>query len=248
MLLAPSQPLSAPHSQRPVQWRSAAAELAACRTADFFFSRETASHCLTSFRGRKKKTELQLRRASPPPPRPRPETTQPLLCNANWPLFLRCPFAVPPLSSSLPLFLSSSRPPSTMFRPRLRAPAALGGSIGSRPAAQSALAPLSQSAMPASARRNGRRSIHHMPISRHDPRVGVPNLLSAEGYDLAWTQHMMLMLNRLNQLVTGESVFCVAMSLSKLPCFFFPPLTFFFFLPPPHRHRLRGPRPQEHCH
>jgi superoxide dismutase, Fe-Mn family len=44
-----------------------------------------------------------------------------------------------------------------------------------------------------------------MPISRHDARVGVPNLLSAEGFDLAWTQHMTLTLNRLNQLVAGES-------------------------------------------
>ncbi|CAK7215859.1 hypothetical protein SCUCBS95973_002625 [Sporothrix curviconia] len=89
-----------------------------------------------------------------------------------------------------------------MFRPRLRA---LGGSIGGigshggRQSAQSALAPLSQSAQAVPRR----RLIHHMPISRHDPRVGVPNLLSAEGYDLAWTQHMALMLNRLNQLVTG---------------------------------------------
>ncbi|CAK7197490.1 hypothetical protein SEUCBS139899_000137 [Sporothrix eucalyptigena] len=86
-----------------------------------------------------------------------------------------------------------------MFRPRIRAPAALGTSIsnGSRQTAQSALAPLSQTRLPS------RRSLHHMPISRHDVRVGVPNLLSAEGYDLAWTQHMTLMLNRLNQLVTG---------------------------------------------
>lgn len=43
-----------------------------------------------------------------------------------------------------------------------------------------------------------------MPVSRHDERVGVPNLLSPEGYDLAWTQHMALMLNRLNQLVAGK--------------------------------------------
>ncbi|CAK7264507.1 hypothetical protein SEPCBS119000_001023 [Sporothrix epigloea] len=92
-----------------------------------------------------------------------------------------------------------------MFRPRLRAPAALGGStsgssIISRQSAQSVFAPLSQSvlASPPSC-----RSLHSMPISRHDPLVGVPNLLSAEGYDLAWTQHMTLMLNRLNQMVTG---------------------------------------------
>ncbi|CAK7235245.1 hypothetical protein SBRCBS47491_009228 [Sporothrix bragantina] len=91
-----------------------------------------------------------------------------------------------------------------MFRPRLRAPAALGGSIGSnggRQSAQSALAPLSQSVLFSAS--SSRRSIHHLPISRHDARVGVPNLLSAEGFDLAWTQHMTLMLNRLNQLVTG---------------------------------------------
>ncbi|EFX03553.1 superoxide dismutase [Grosmannia clavigera kw1407] len=42
-----------------------------------------------------------------------------------------------------------------------------------------------------------------MPKSRHDVRVGVPHLLSAEGFDLAWSQHMTLMLARLNQLVAG---------------------------------------------
>lgn len=95
-----------------------------------------------------------------------------------------------------------------MFRPRLRTPAALGGnsiisisssgasSLLARQSAQSALAPLSQA----------RRSIHLLPVSRHDPYVGVPSLLSAEGYDLAWTQQMTLMLNRLNQLTAGESL------------------------------------------
>ncbi|ERS95576.1 superoxide dismutase, Fe-Mn family [Sporothrix schenckii 1099-18] len=92
-----------------------------------------------------------------------------------------------------------------MFRPRLRAPAALGGNITissssgasmlARRPAQSALAPIAQA----------RRSIHHLPVSRHDARVGVPNLLSAEGFDLAWTQHMTLMLNRLNQLAAGTT-------------------------------------------
>ncbi|CAK7564733.1 MAG: hypothetical protein SEPTF4163_002632 [Sporothrix epigloea] len=90
-----------------------------------------------------------------------------------------------------------------MFCPRLRTPAALGGhasKISSRQSAQSALTPLSQSVLAFQCRN---RSLHSMPISRHDALVGVPNLLSAEGYDLAWTQHMALMLKRLNQMVTG---------------------------------------------
>ncbi|KAL1896611.1 hypothetical protein Sste5346_004646 [Sporothrix stenoceras] len=89
-----------------------------------------------------------------------------------------------------------------MFRPRLRTPAAFGGIISSgassllaRQSAQTALAPLSQALRS--------RSIHNLPVSRHDAYAGVPNLLSAEGYDLAWTQHMSLMLNRLNQLTAG---------------------------------------------
>lgn len=104
-----------------------------------------------------------------------------------------------------------------MFRPRLRAPAALGNSCSSslgggassllaRRTAQSAVASLSQQQHPRpSSAPSVRRSIHHLPISRHDVRVGVPNLLSAEGFDLAWTQHMTLVLGRLNQLVTGAS-------------------------------------------
>ncbi|KAJ9133986.1 hypothetical protein NKR23_g10403 [Pleurostoma richardsiae] len=68
-----------------------------------------------------------------------------------------------------------------MFRPRLRIPRAAAGFA--RP-------PL-------------RRSMHHLPPLPHDFREGVPGLLSAEGFDMAWTQHMTLMLEKLNALIAG---------------------------------------------
>ncbi|OAA68627.1 superoxide dismutase [Niveomyces insectorum RCEF 264] len=101
-----------------------------------------------------------------------------------------------------------------MFRPtRLRAPSSLSGATLARrpqgqqqqflaqpspPHAPTAAATVAVAALPGS-----RRRIHHMPISRHKAHVGVPNLLSPEGFDMAWTQHMSLMLARLNQLVAG---------------------------------------------
>ncbi|TPX11249.1 uncharacterized protein E0L32_001067 [Thyridium curvatum] len=64
-----------------------------------------------------------------------------------------------------------------MLRPRLRIPRA---------------------AVPVAVRPAARRSMHHMPPLPHDFREGVPGLLSAEGFDMAWTQHMTLMLDKLN--------------------------------------------------
>lgn len=81
-----------------------------------------------------------------------------------------------------------------MFRPRLRVPSSLGAAARSLPLV---------STQPAAAQAWSCRRIHHLPYSRHNPQLGVPGLLSAEGYDIAWTQHMDLMLKRLNQLVTG---------------------------------------------
>jgi superoxide dismutase, Fe-Mn family len=49
-----------------------------------------------------------------------------------------------------------------------------------------------------------RRSIHHLPPLPNDFREGVPGLLSAEGFDMAWTQYMTLMLDKLNALTAGE--------------------------------------------
>lgn len=45
--------------------------------------------------------------------------------------------------------------------------------------------------------------MHHMPPLPHDFREGVPGLLSAEGFDMAWTQHMTLMLDKLNAMTAG---------------------------------------------
>lgn len=46
--------------------------------------------------------------------------------------------------------------------------------------------------------------MHHMPPLPHDFREGVPGLLSAEGFDMAWTQHMTLMLDKLNAMTAGR--------------------------------------------
>lgn len=66
-----------------------------------------------------------------------------------------------------------------MFRPRLRIPR-----VGlARPAL--------------------RRSMHHIPPLPHDFREGVPGLLSPDGFDMAWTQYMTVMLEKLNALTAG---------------------------------------------
>lgn len=49
------------------------------------------------------------------------------------------------------------------------------------------------------------RSVHYVPQLRHDFNEGVPGLLSADGYDMAWTQYMTLMIDKLNALTAGSS-------------------------------------------
>lgn len=69
-----------------------------------------------------------------------------------------------------------------MFRPRLRLPRA-----GSR---------IQQPCQ--------RRLLHRVPPLPHDfSKNGVPGLLSKEGFDIAWTQYMDLMLERVNDLTAG---------------------------------------------
>jgi hypothetical protein len=72
----------------------------------------------------------------------------------------------------------------TMFRPRLRIPRV--GLARQTPSFQ--------------------RSMHHVPPLAHDFREGVPGLLSAEGFDIAWTQYMTLMMEKLNALTAGTCV------------------------------------------
>ena len=48
-----------------------------------------------------------------------------------------------------------------------------------------------------------RRSIYSVPPLDHDPKKGVPGLLSDFGYDVAWTQYQSLMLNKINAMVAG---------------------------------------------
>ncbi|KAL1880798.1 hypothetical protein VTK73DRAFT_4968 [Phialemonium thermophilum] len=45
--------------------------------------------------------------------------------------------------------------------------------------------------------------MHHVPPLPHDFSQGVPGLLSAEGFDIAWTQYMTLMMEKLNALTAG---------------------------------------------
>jgi hypothetical protein len=50
------------------------------------------------------------------------------------------------------------------------------------------------------------RGIHHVPQLTHDAtfrKEGVPDLLSAEGFDLAWTQYQGRMVEKLNNLTAG---------------------------------------------
>lgn len=51
------------------------------------------------------------------------------------------------------------------------------------------------------------RSLHYMPRLDHDFSEGVPGLLSADGFDMAWNQYMSLMLEKLNALIAGSSAF-----------------------------------------
>lgn len=74
-----------------------------------------------------------------------------------------------------------------MLRPRLRIPR------------------LSQVVAPAASAPSLRRSIHHIPPLSHDFTNGVPGLLSAGGFDMAWNQYMALMMEKLNNLTASQS-------------------------------------------
>lgn len=79
-----------------------------------------------------------------------------------------------------------------MFRPRLRALAQ-----ASRPSTFTAFT------APTPASTQAVRQLHTPPKSRHNPQVGVPGLLSPQGYELAWTKQMKATLGKLNDLVVG---------------------------------------------
>ncbi|KZL85517.1 superoxide dismutase [Colletotrichum incanum] len=48
------------------------------------------------------------------------------------------------------------------------------------------------------------RSLHYVPQLAHDFKQGVPGLLSADGYDMAWNQYMTVVLDKLNALIAGQ--------------------------------------------
>ncbi|KAI5861770.1 manganese and iron superoxide dismutase [Durotheca rogersii] len=75
--------------------------------------------------------------------------------------------------------------PAAMLRPRLRIP---------RPGRLWRPAPAS-------------RSLHQVPVLGHiDAKLGVPGLLSPGGFDMAWTQYMQFVLERLNALIAGTEL------------------------------------------
>lgn len=80
-----------------------------------------------------------------------------------------------------------------MFRTRLRTPTrALAQSLRPTPAA-SAAAPFALAC----------KSLHTVPKLPHDFSAGVPNLMSEAGFNLAWTDYMTLMTEKLNALTAG---------------------------------------------
>ncbi|TDZ17724.1 37S ribosomal protein S26 [Colletotrichum sidae] len=54
--------------------------------------------------------------------------------------------------------------------------------------------------------RQQHRSLHDYPDLPHDFTAGVPGLLSADGFDMAWTQYMRLILDKLNALTAGTDL------------------------------------------
>lgn len=76
-----------------------------------------------------------------------------------------------------------------MLRPRLRAPRLAFG-LGLRTTF------------------NARRSLHNVPELPHDYSQGVPNLMSPGGFNIAWTEYMKLMVEKLNALTVGTSYPC----------------------------------------
>lgn len=45
--------------------------------------------------------------------------------------------------------------------------------------------------------------MHHVPALPHDFSEGVPNLMSAGGFEIAWTEYMTLTIEKLNALTAG---------------------------------------------
>ena len=83
--------------------------------------------------------------------------------------------------------LVTTRPQPAMLRPRLRSPRLAFG-FGLRATA------------------NARRSLHRVPQLQHDYSEGVPNLMSPGGFQIAWTDYMKLMVEKLNALTVGMLV------------------------------------------
>lgn len=53
---------------------------------------------------------------------------------------------------------------------------------------------------------SARRSLHGIPTLPHDYSAGVPGLMSSDGFAIAWSDYMTLMLEKLNALTAGS--FC----------------------------------------
>lgn len=53
---------------------------------------------------------------------------------------------------------------------------------------------------------NARRCLHRVPALPHDYSQGVPNLMSRSGFQIAWTENMSMLLEKLNALTAGSFI------------------------------------------
>lgn len=53
---------------------------------------------------------------------------------------------------------------------------------------------------------NARRCLHRVPALPHDYSQGVPNLMSRSGFQIAWTENMSMLLEKLNALTVGSFI------------------------------------------
>ncbi|KAG6053136.1 hypothetical protein E4U17_005002 [Claviceps sp. LM77 group G4] len=53
---------------------------------------------------------------------------------------------------------------------------------------------------------NARRCLHRVPALPHDYSQGVPNLMSRSGFQIAWTENMSMLLEKLNALTVGTEL------------------------------------------
>ncbi|KAK3329665.1 Manganese/iron superoxide dismutase [Apodospora peruviana] len=87
-----------------------------------------------------------------------------------------------------------------MIRRRLRIPRVARCGLTSTPPLASRSLPFAQSIIQAQAAQSRSLGYHYVPKLIHDfEKTGVPDFLSAEGYDIAWKQYQTLMIEKLEE-------------------------------------------------